>query len=84
MYVFGTWFLCVFQVEHGKKRKEDSGTSDIAIESYRSDNGKLVKENNELHQKLIRQKDEFELTLKGKFHFSFVQFWLYLLIFNKI
>ncbi|KAK2182665.1 hypothetical protein NP493_341g00002 [Ridgeia piscesae] len=52
------------KVENGKKKKEDSTTSDIAIESYRSDNGKLVKENNELHQKLIRQKDEFELTIK--------------------
>jgi len=59
------------QVENGKKKKEDSTTSDIAIESYRSDNGKLVKENNELHQKLIRQKDEFELTIKGILSSSF-------------
>ena len=37
-----------------------------AVEPYRSDNAKLVKENNELHQQLIRQREQHDATLKGQ------------------
>lgn len=35
------------------------------IQAYKSDNAKLIKENNELHLELIKSKDEFETQLKG-------------------
>ena len=37
------------------------------IQAYKSDNAKLIKENNELHLELIKSKDEFESQLKGTF-----------------
>jgi centrosomal protein CEP135 len=38
-----------------------------SIQAYKSDNAKLIKENNELHLELIKMKDEFEAQIKGKF-----------------
>ena len=45
--------------EKDKTLKEDSS------EPYRSDNAKLVKENSELHMQLIKQKEDFEETIRG-------------------
>ena len=42
-----------------------------SIQAYKSDNAKLIKENNELHLELIKIKDNFELEikdLKSKLH----------------
>ena len=42
-----------------------------SIQAYKSDNAKLIKENNELHLELIKIKDDFELEikdLKSKLH----------------
>ena len=47
------------------KSPAEKGNLDAAIEPYRSDNAKLVKENNELHQKLIRTKEELDHSTKG-------------------
>ncbi len=44
-----------------------SGGCDIvtpSINAYKSDNAKLIKENNELHIELIKIRDDFELQLK--------------------
>jgi centrosomal protein CEP135 len=35
-----------------------------SINAYKSDNAKLIKENNELHMELIKIRDDFELQLK--------------------
>jgi len=37
-----------------------------SIQAYKSDNAKLIKENNELHLELIKMKDDFEAQIKGK------------------
>lgn len=36
-----------------------------SIQAYKSDNAKLIKENNELHLELIKTKDDFEAQIKG-------------------
>jgi hypothetical protein len=36
-----------------------------SIQAYKSDNAKLIKENNELHLELIKIKDDFDVQLKG-------------------
>jgi len=36
-----------------------------SIQAYKSDNAKLIKENNELHLELIKLKDDFEAKFKG-------------------
>lgn len=43
----------------------DSMTS--TIQAYKTDNGKLIKENNELHLELVKIKDENENQLRGSF-----------------
>ena len=45
---------------------EDGGSVDAQIDAYKSDNAKLIKENNELHQQLIHIKEDSEFTIKGK------------------
>lgn len=35
------------------------------VEAYKSDNAKLIKENNELHQQLIHIKEDSEFAIKG-------------------
>ncbi|XP_070554439.1 centrosomal protein of 135 kDa-like isoform X2 [Ptychodera flava] len=42
----------------------ENGNLDSAMEPYRSDNAKLVKENNELHLQLIKAKEEAEISIK--------------------
>jgi len=41
-------------------------TSDAQIDAYKSDNARLIRENNELHQQLIHVKEDSEFTIKGK------------------
>jgi len=40
--------------------------SDAQIDAYKSDNARLIRENNELHQQLIHAKEDSEFTIKGK------------------
>jgi len=40
--------------------------SDSRVDAYKSDNARLIHENNELHQQLIHVKEDSELTIKGK------------------
>ena len=44
----------------------DKNGVDAQIEPYKSDNAKLVKENNELHQQLLRQKEESSTVIQGE------------------
>ena len=39
---------------------------DSAVEPYKSDNAKLIKENNEMHMALIKQKEEADTTIRGR------------------
>ena len=39
--------------------------TDAQIDAYKSDNARLIRENNELHQQLIHAREESEFTLKG-------------------
>ena len=43
----------------------DGGSFEAQVEPYKSDNAKLVKENNDLHQQMIRLKEELDITSKG-------------------
>lgn len=47
------------------KTEVESKDVDSAIEPYKSDNAKLVKENNDLHQQIIKQKDESDAIVRG-------------------
>lgn len=50
---------------------------DSAIEPYKSDNAKLVKENNDLHKQLIKQKEESDAILRGMLLYNrYLQFGL--------
>jgi centrosomal protein CEP135 len=41
------------------------------VQAYKNDNGKLIKENNELHLKLVKIQDDFDGQIKGKiFHLN--------------
>ena len=63
-------FLFSFSLKAAKlqsiKSPAEKGNLDATIEPYRSDNAKLVKENNELHQQLIKSKEDLEVSSKGK------------------
>ena len=48
------------------KSPQDKGTITAHIEAYKSDNAKLVKENNDLHQQFIKTKERDEAQIKGK------------------
>jgi len=53
----------------GSGRADGDGshiTSDAQIDAYKSDNARLIRENNELHQQLIHVKEDSEFTIKGK------------------
>lgn len=52
------------KLELGKKETKDEDF-DTAIEPYKSDNAKLVKETNDLHQQLIKQKEEADAIVRG-------------------
>ena len=45
----------------------DASFSSSNIHAYKTDNAKLIKENNELHIEFIKMKEEYEGKLKGKF-----------------
>lgn len=59
------------KLELGKQTTESSDV-ESAIEPYKSDNAKLVKENNDLHLQLIKQKDESDAIVKGILTFLFI------------
>lgn len=42
----------------------NDSTTQVSIQAYKSDNAKLIKENNELHLQLIQSKDDFEAKLR--------------------
>ena len=44
------------------KAPPENGRVDGRVEAYKSDNAKLVKENNQLHQQLIKKTDEAKYT----------------------
>ncbi|XP_077983787.1 centrosomal protein of 135 kDa-like [Glandiceps talaboti] len=46
------------------KSIEEKGNWEAAVEPYRSDNAKLVKENNEIHLQLIKTKEEADSAIK--------------------
>jgi len=50
------------------RRADGDGTyvaSDAQIDAYKSDNARLIRENNELHQQLIHAKEDSEFIIKG-------------------
>lgn len=47
------------------KTPQDKGTVSSHIEAYKSDNAKLVKENNELHKQYIQTKEKDDTKIKG-------------------
>ena len=47
------------------KTEVETKDVDSAIEPYKSDNAKLVKENNDLHQQIIKHKDETDAIVRG-------------------
>ncbi|KAK3100318.1 hypothetical protein FSP39_018085 [Pinctada imbricata] len=53
----------MLSLEIGKKEVQTKDF-DSAVEPYKSDNAKLVKENNDLHQQLIKQKDEADAIVR--------------------
>ena len=60
----------------GSRRADGDGshvTSDAQIDAYKSDNARLIRESNELHQQLIHVKEDSEFTIKGKNRIDFVQ-----------
>ena len=48
-----------------KGTSNESPTVNSHVEAYKSDNAKLVKENNELHQQYIKSKEEADFKIKG-------------------
>jgi len=47
--------------------------SDVQIDAYKSDNARLIRENNELHQQLIHVKEDSEFTIKGRNRMDFMR-----------
>lgn len=54
------------KLSSGSQVLTESNGSSAQVEAYKSDNAKLIKENNELHQQLIHIKEESEFTIKGQ------------------
>ncbi len=50
---------------HQSTSVEDKSSIESYVEPYKSDNAKLVKENNDLHQQLIHTREDTEGTIKG-------------------
>ena len=48
------------------KAPNDKGTVNTHIEAFKLDNARLVKENTELHQQLIKARDDAEVLTKGE------------------
>jgi len=60
----------------GSRRADGDGshvTADAQIDAYKSDNARLIRENNELHQQLIHVKEDSEFTIKGRNRIDFMQ-----------
>ena len=53
------------KLQLNKAPSVEAGKLDGHVEAYKSDNAKLVKENNDLHQQLIKQKETADFTSKG-------------------
>ena len=48
-----------------KSSNSDASFSTSNIQAYKTDNAKLIKENNELHLEFIKVKEDYETKLKG-------------------
>ena len=53
------------KLDLGKQTTENKDI-DSAVEPYKSDNAKLIKENNELHKQAIKTKEENDALIRGK------------------
>lgn len=51
----------------GKTEKE-SRNVDALVEPYKAENARIVRENNDLHQQLLRQKEEKDRETRGWLH----------------
>lgn len=51
----------------GKTEKE-SHNVDALVEPYKAENARIVRENNDLHQQLLRLKEEKDRETRGKLH----------------
>ena len=58
------------KLDLGKQTTENKDI-DSAVEPYKSDNAKLIKENNELHKQAIKTKEENDAIIRGKGDNSF-------------
>ncbi|CAH1777334.1 unnamed protein product, partial [Owenia fusiformis] len=47
-------------------RPKETKDFSAAVDPYKSDNAKLVKENNQLHVQLIKKTEESDATIRGK------------------
>jgi hypothetical protein len=47
------------------QKKEETTDAEAAAAPYRSDNARLIKENNDLHMQLIKQKEEADMVARG-------------------
>jgi len=66
-------------IVEGSRRADGDGsdvTSDTRIDAYKSDNARLIRENNELHQQLIHIKEDSEFTVKGRRKICFYVFYV--------
>lgn len=59
------------QKEEAGKLTQHRGNVEAHVEPFKQDNARLVRENNEIHMQLIKQKEHFEEQLKGTSHFRF-------------
>jgi len=60
--------LATSSAADGSRRADGDGSyiaSDAQIDAYKSDNARLIRENNELHQQLIHVKEDSEFSIKG-------------------
>ena len=53
------------KLESSSSAVKDTGGVPQQVEAYRSDNAKLLKETNELHHQIIKQKEEADANIKG-------------------
>ena len=58
-------------IKNGTVASTNGDSIPPSIQAYKSDNAKLIKENNELHLELIKIKDDYEAQIKGKFVYKF-------------
>lgn len=53
------------KLEKSSVSQAEKGSVPHEAEAYKSDNAKLIKEANELHQQIIKQKEEAAASIKG-------------------